>query len=1340
MSSPAAATGKGRNGGAAIRPAPLHWRIKLYELEDEGSWIDKGTGFVHCKVVGELGGPALVIRSEENDGVIFFQSKVQEDDVYEIQGDNIIMWREPDANSGMGVDYALSFQEKAGCNAIWELIANYQRQILLQMRNSTMGGGGAVTAEHVFAKPDAPPGSGGAGVFSGGEGGGYGHESGDGNRGGFGIGPILSILELSRSPTNSSRGNSVASSQGYTSSGVLLVLPVDFSEDGCLQRIRYRLENLYPAQREFAVCQLLHEDGAYLDKLFNLFDVLETREDIENLNIMADIFRSILLLNSPELLEHFVGSDKVFFRLCGVMEYEKALRERARYRDFMFRTSRYQEVVSFDLCMGSPAQVADVRSACIALYRLRFVRDIILHPKIDDPGITALGSMISFSSTEICAQMLQNTAYMARVLNVIWPALNIDNFLPDDADGEAQPAGSQTVSPTAEVSGAGAAGGEGVEEEDDDDMVVVGPMPAVVMAVGASNGSSPVVTPPLSSPPMPASPVNSASGSPVHPLSAGADANAAAAEPVPKPMIPTMATRSIDGLLFLRELFAMSKFLQVEKRVELFHDLFESLNTPLFLVLNKVLVECRSCPDPAAVPPPLFLASEQAVATQVVGEILTALCIVCSPLLRQVVLRSPTPPVNPVHGPPAAGAAATAAAAATSLTRQSSDGSNEGHKKTYIGRAGVAAANSTSTSAAGTRCAWWEHCTLFLIIDCIVNSPDSFTIQSFGDVLKLVLDLEKTPSSSVKNDNYRFLTSFYDHYLSYMWVPFLDPLNPSRPVPASFYAEFGIPPHQACSGDKCVEGYDASSTANEQPICAVNASRRLIFETLIQCVTAHSYRFKYYAMRNNILSKLLVKAFQCPLPSQGESWMHLLGIKFIKAVLSVKDDFYYKHIEKLDLFKSVMAVFQEIAHKDNMITSCFLEVIEDIRSMNIRNLITYVVQKYAHCFEPVRLQRAVFDKLKIKYDQIMDRSMDVSNRNGGPAGSAAASSSNRFLTGLRGRQQRTFSDFDSEEDYFFGDDDASVGSMNSNNMASSEEVHHRSGGTGEGGDLSQCIKKSRTETGSTATAMSAGVPGSIASIVNAAFVCPEPASSMTRENVRMNSAPLGDAVEGKVLSRSNSVSSAQSTTTGLRGSLIAMLGSYGIEDNDNDGDQDEGNGVSVLSHKNIQSFSSRGAGGISMNIYDEEDGLDRVSELSDSMSTSEEEGDSGRERGGSIDSLPSPRMSLYAGSDFVRATAASSSGSSPPHDGSVGGGDSESGSDSMLPLPPLKSRFEYDDPEDSASFLAAAVARHSHVISATAAAAGDSEHRSSTATANNNSAGGSGKTGISFSLKKKPRL
>jgi hypothetical protein len=73
-----------------VRPAPHHWRIKLYELEEQGAWIDKGTGFVNSKVVAELGGPALVIRSEENDGVIFFQSKIQVDDVYEVQGGELL--------------------------------------------------------------------------------------------------------------------------------------------------------------------------------------------------------------------------------------------------------------------------------------------------------------------------------------------------------------------------------------------------------------------------------------------------------------------------------------------------------------------------------------------------------------------------------------------------------------------------------------------------------------------------------------------------------------------------------------------------------------------------------------------------------------------------------------------------------------------------------------------------------------------------------------------------------------------------------------------------------------------------------------------------------------------------------------------------------------------------------------------------------------------------------------------------------------------------------------------------------------------------------------------------
>lgn len=86
-----------------------------------------------------------------------------------------------------------------------EEIASVQRQYLLQARalaaeRAAAEGTAGAAAEHVFAMPDGPPHGQGLGLGLTGEGA-------AGARGGFGIGPILSILELSRSPTNSSCSN-----------------------------------------------------------------------------------------------------------------------------------------------------------------------------------------------------------------------------------------------------------------------------------------------------------------------------------------------------------------------------------------------------------------------------------------------------------------------------------------------------------------------------------------------------------------------------------------------------------------------------------------------------------------------------------------------------------------------------------------------------------------------------------------------------------------------------------------------------------------------------------------------------------------------------------------------------------------------------------------------------------------------------------------------------------------------------------------------------------------------------------------------------------------------------
>lgn len=67
--------------------AEQKWRAKLYELESTGSWLDQGTGYVALVINSTtLHCPALVMVSEEEDGKVLLESKIQSDEQYEKQG------------------------------------------------------------------------------------------------------------------------------------------------------------------------------------------------------------------------------------------------------------------------------------------------------------------------------------------------------------------------------------------------------------------------------------------------------------------------------------------------------------------------------------------------------------------------------------------------------------------------------------------------------------------------------------------------------------------------------------------------------------------------------------------------------------------------------------------------------------------------------------------------------------------------------------------------------------------------------------------------------------------------------------------------------------------------------------------------------------------------------------------------------------------------------------------------------------------------------------------------------------------------------------------------------
>lgn len=95
-------------------------RVKLYMLNEDRQWDDRGTGHVSSGYVDRLKGMSLLVRSE-TDGSPLLESKIQPDTAYQKQQETLIVWSEAE-----NYDLALSFQEKAGCDEIWEKICQVQ--------------------------------------------------------------------------------------------------------------------------------------------------------------------------------------------------------------------------------------------------------------------------------------------------------------------------------------------------------------------------------------------------------------------------------------------------------------------------------------------------------------------------------------------------------------------------------------------------------------------------------------------------------------------------------------------------------------------------------------------------------------------------------------------------------------------------------------------------------------------------------------------------------------------------------------------------------------------------------------------------------------------------------------------------------------------------------------------------------------------------------------------------------------------------------------------------------------------------------------------------------------
>ncbi|XP_068575083.1 serine/threonine-protein phosphatase 4 regulatory subunit 3B isoform X2 [Cebidichthys violaceus] len=310
-------------------------RVKVYTLNEDRQWDDRGTGHVSSTFVERLKGISLLVRAE-SDGSLLLESKISPNTAYQKQQDTLIVWSEAD-----NYDLALSFQEKAGCDEIWEKICQVQ-----------------------------------------------------------GKDPALDITQDPIDESEEERFEEIPET-----SHLVELPPCELSR---LEEIADLVTSVLssPIRREKLALALMSE--GYIKKLMGLFRVCEDLDNREGLHHLYEIVRGLLFLNKAALFE-VMFSDDCIMDVVGCLEYDPALVQPKRHREFLTKTAKFKEVI--------PITDSELRQKIHQTYRVQYIQDIILPtPSVfEENFLSTLTSFIFFNKVEIVSMLQEDEKFLTEV-------------------------------------------------------------------------------------------------------------------------------------------------------------------------------------------------------------------------------------------------------------------------------------------------------------------------------------------------------------------------------------------------------------------------------------------------------------------------------------------------------------------------------------------------------------------------------------------------------------------------------------------------------------------------------------------------------------------------------------------------------------------------------------------------------------------------------------------------------------------------------------------------------------------------------------------------------------
>ncbi|CRL07376.1 CLUMA_CG020353, isoform A [Clunio marinus] len=231
-----------------------------------------------------------------------------------------------------------------------------------------------------------------------------------------------------------------------------------------------------------------------------------------------------------------------------------------------------------------------------------------------------------------------------------------------------------------------------------------------------------------------------------------------------------------------------------------------------------------------------------------------------------------------------------------------------------------------------------DQCLINIAIEQMLNDSEpelGGAVQLMG-VIRILLDPETMLASANKSEKTDFLNFFYKNSIQILITPLLT--NTAHERPAN-------------------EDYHTVQLLG------------LILELLSFCVEHHSYHIKNCIISKDLLRRILV------LMRSMHTFLVLCALRFLRKIISMKDDFYNRYITKGNLFAPVVEAFIRNNGRYNLLESAILELFEFIKLEDIKMLCTYVVENFGKIFDEIQYVQT-FKTLRNKYDQHQDRLKD----------------------------------------------------------------------------------------------------------------------------------------------------------------------------------------------------------------------------------------------------------------------------------------------------------------------------------------------------------------------------